>query len=167
MKKLLVLMLVLGMASAANAMTLSLSADLGAGTVDIDCSDGYVAGDDLYMAIVGKTAEVTLSGGAIGGAAPAESAIFGYDAATYGFAAAGEEGMWGFLGDSGGAAVGPGKYLAGLNWSLVGGTSSAILRLVTSPDFVSFTEVATIEVPEPMTIALMGLGSLFLLRRRK
>ena len=41
-------------------------------------------------------------------------------------------------------------------------TKKVILDLTTVLDTITITQI-----PEPMTIALLGLGSLFLLRRRK
>jgi hypothetical protein len=167
MKKLFVLMLVLGVASAANAMTLTL-VNGDADTVDIDCLDGYVVGDDTYFALVGDTGKVAVSGGAVvAGVAPTDSAIYGYDAQLNGLSVAPEDGMWGFLGDIAGAAKGPGTYVDEVAWALVGGATSADLILYGTADFMNIVELARITIPEPMTMALLGLGSLFLLRRRK
>jgi hypothetical protein len=165
MKKLLVLMLVLGVASTASAMTLTLSADLAAGTVDVDDSTGYVVGDDLYFAVVGDTGAITVTGGALTGIAPGDSAIFGDDAQLNGMCAAPLDGMWGSLASIAGTATGPGTYVENIAWSLVGG--AADITLIGTSDFMTFTVLDVINVPEPMTIALLGLGSLFLLRRRK
>jgi hypothetical protein len=166
MKKLLVLMLVFGVASVANAMTLSL-VDGDADTVDLLDSAGYVVGDDVYFAVVGDTSKVAISGGALTAIAPADSGIFGYDAQANGMCAAPLDGMWGSLASIAGTSTGPGVYVDEIAWTLVGGATNADISLITTVDFMTFETIGTINVPEPMTIALMGLGSLFLLRRRK
>ncbi len=143
---------------------------MGAGdTVDVDATAGYLTGDDIYFAVIGDTTEVTISGGAFAASAavPVDSAIYGWDAQANGMCAAPDDGMWGYIGAIAGADLGAGAMLEGIGWTLVGGASSSILELVSTTDFGTFTVLDTIEVPEPMTIALMGLGSLFLLRRRK
>jgi hypothetical protein len=169
MKKLLVLMLALCVVSVADArMVLELKMG-SADTVDVDASAGYLTGDDIYFAVIGDTSVVTISGGAFdaGAAVPVDSAIYGYNAQENGMCAPPQDGMWGYIGAIAGGDLGPGLMLDEINWTLVGGATSAILSLVATTDFGTFTTLDTITVPEPMTVALLGLGSLFLLRRRK
>jgi hypothetical protein len=166
MKKLIFLILVVGIASAANAMTLHLTTDLYAATLDIDCIDGYIVGDDIYWALVGDTSEITFSGGSVGAAAPAYTGIYGYDAQVQGFCSAPLDGVWGYIGDIPGTSTGPGTYIDEINWTLVG-TYVTNVYLIGTTDFRTYTTLYQLFVPEPMTLALLGLGGLFLLRRRR
>nr|NIP27890.1 PEP-CTERM sorting domain-containing protein [Phycisphaerae bacterium]NIR63385.1 PEP-CTERM sorting domain-containing protein [candidate division Zixibacteria bacterium]NIW44332.1 PEP-CTERM sorting domain-containing protein [Gammaproteobacteria bacterium]NIP55484.1 PEP-CTERM sorting domain-containing protein [Phycisphaerae bacterium]NIS54194.1 PEP-CTERM sorting domain-containing protein [Phycisphaerae bacterium] len=141
-----------------------------ADTVDVYATAGYFTGDDIYFAVAGDTGAVTISGGAMGSDAtvvPVDSAIYGYDAQANGMVSAPDDGMWGYIGAIAGADLGPGTMIDEIAWTLVGGATNADIVLVATTDFMAFEVLDTINVPEPMTIALMGLGSLFLLRRRK
>ena len=169
MKKLLILLMVLGVASVANGRMV-LELQMGSGdTVDVDATAGYFTGDDIYFAVIGDTSAVAITGGAFAGTAavPADSAIYGYDAQANGMAAAPEDGMWGYIGAIAGGDLGPGLMLDEINWALVGGANGAWVNLVSTTDFIEFTTLDSIWVPEPMTIALLGLGGLFMMRRRK
>ena len=167
MKKLLILMLVLGLASVANA-AVSLSIDgvnATDGTEDIDIGSTItlsVLSDDIsnwMMEVTVLTADATLgtpafttaAGGMAGYSDWSDASLWIYELSTGGtdpdFPMVGEQ--WtmslttlGALGSHFNVDIGP--YGA---------------QPVSSIDFTV--------VPEPMTIALLGLGSLFLLRRRK
>jgi hypothetical protein len=166
MKKLIFLILVVGIASTANAMTLDLVMG-DADTVDIDCTDGYIVGDDTYWALVGDTSEITFSGGSVvTGVAPADTAVFGDDAQANGLCSAPLDGVWGFIGDIAGNPTGPGTYIDEIDWVLVSGVTHAEVYLIGIQDLEPFT-LDTITVPEPMTLALLGLGGLLVLRRRR
>ena len=150
MKKLLILMLVLGMVSVASAdLTLSVSGN----DVSVE-ADSMTA--DLYAA-------VSITGGSIG---------------TF---AVGDEGgtMCGYLAD--GTDVGlpngeiwalaigvpPEVYQDG-SWltAVISYTGSATVNLWEMDDEYSLTLLDSVVVPEPMTLALLGLGGLFLRRRK-
>jgi hypothetical protein len=174
MKKLLVLMLVLGMATAANA-TLQLyidgspigsTLDVVTGTtarVQVHSNDATSYGGYLVLDDPG-------SDGALGNAAPTANAgdMGSMDAYSY----AG----WG-IGYTITTARSPsGTITAGVQHEADWDTSaldigdSATVSLYDSR--VSYytpvdTLVMTVIVPEPMTIGLLGLGGLFLVRRRK
>lgn len=168
MKKIIFLMLVVGTASVANAMTLKITTDFHAATLDIVDTEGYTVGDDIYWALVGNSSKIIFSGGSVvAGVAPTDSGIYGYNAQSVGFCSAPYDGVWGFIGDIAGQATGPGTYIDEINWILVGGTTvySDWLALIGTTDFAAFTILW--EIPEPMTLALLGLGGLMLLRQRR
>jgi hypothetical protein len=170
MKKLMFLMLVLGVASAADArMVLELQHG-DADTVDIVATAGYLTGDDIYVAVIGDTSDVIISGGTLGvldpGPVPQDSQWWG-DARIAGMCIYPYDGMWGFIGAVAGGDLPPGVIIEEIDWTLVGGATSADIDLIGTADFMNFNTLSTITIPEPMTIALLGLGGLMLLRRRK
>jgi hypothetical protein len=171
MKKLIFLILVLGTASAANAMTLHLTPDLDAETLDIVDTEGYTVGDDIYWALVGNPSYITFSGGTVDAVAPLDTEILGYDAQANGMCEAPYDGVWGFIGSIAGTSTGPGTYIDGIDYffHVQGGDEISWVRLIGTTDFIEFTELDAIMifVPEPMTLALLGLGGLMLLRRRR
>ncbi|NIP24773.1 MAG: PEP-CTERM sorting domain-containing protein [Phycisphaerae bacterium] len=163
---LLSLMLVVSMASAANAM-MNLELRRGAGnTVDVYATSGYVVGDDIYFAVVGDTSEVAVSGGSVSVLAPEDTVIYGNDARASGICPPSMDGMWGFIGDVDGVpSTGIGTYIGGINWSMVGGATEAEIFLFGGP--FEFYLLDTITVPEPTTFLFLALGSLLLTRRRR
>ncbi len=182
MKKLLILMLVLGVTSLANgAMTLQISVGgvldpvdseiflLVSETImlDIHSPDGYNGTEDCYWALVADVDYGTITGGVPTGAAPAESAWFGDNAQASGLCLPPEDGSWGFIGDVSGVPVGPGVYIDEILFHCVG-PGDAIVNLYSTLDGITMVleDTVIIHQPEPMTIALLGLGGL-LLRRRK
>jgi hypothetical protein len=187
MKKLLVLMLVLGMVSAANAaMTLKISVD---GVVDVPDSEisilpsqfldldiwssGYnSAADAMYCALVVDTKYGTITGGVVLiPPAPSFSSMQGPSAVADGFPGllADEDGPYGAIAGSPAGEVAPaGTYIDGFLFHCEA-IGDATIRLITTPDFENWAvaDMVTIhQIPEPATMLLLGLGGLFLRRRK-
>lgn len=152
MKKLLITLLVLFMAPAASAVTASLSftGELpGPGGIELAVVSGYY---DTYIAMVIEDPGV-LSNFTYGPACPPiftpQPVTIGDDSGWFfGFPATCESGVWLTADWSSTVPVRVGAYETldfGATWNLLD----------------------EIQVPEPMTIALLGLGGMFLLRRRK
>ena len=169
MKKLLILMLVLGLASTASAaLSLDPSGYPGAvwpGAFDVDVVSTDTSMYTWFVALTdnryGSIPNVTVTSGA------------------------GDDGSATPLGDLAGFfdvwqiealdmsdpfdSVQPGaQFTVNLNFTGTGGDDS--LQLVLLNPAVTVMDSITlygIGIPEPMTIALLGLGGLFLLRRRK
>ena len=167
MKKLLVLMLVLSLASAANALVLSLNGEIGAGNdmveeitvapsdlfiIDVHSLDGVV--DQFWVEIIGP-AEYTGWGTVYTPPAPGTLVA---DDGGYGVG-------WihGYM-PTASATADTGKW-----WELelhCTGPEDVLVNLYDSTGYVIVDTAVIHQVPEPMTIALLGLGGL-LLRRRK
>jgi hypothetical protein len=184
MKKLLIFILVIGMASAANAMVLGISADgdpdpvdstivlAPSETIELDIFDteGYSIGDDVYFVLVTLPSVGTISGGEINLASnpPPDTYVLD-DAVGTGFWPGPENGIGGsivYYGTSG--TFGPGVYIDGIEFHCEG-PGDAVIELWTSIDFVDWglEDAVTIhQVPEPTTVLLLGLGGLLLRRRR-
>jgi hypothetical protein len=167
MKKLLILMLVLGMTSAASA-ALTWSADpitVGVGdtiAVTIDSSDAlpYAGGPAWVGADPSAVASI---------ASIVQLAAAGEDAVVDDPTATGWPGWWTINAlDTTGT---PGDTMAaGPQWTVTISGDSVGTYVISSDSYGSAgaDDLLTINVvPEPMTIALLGLGGLFLLRRRK
>lgn len=168
MKKLLVLMLVLGMASMANAAyvlawdgtTLSMKSDTGGYSSDdnfaIICTSAHV---DIYTnAMTIPTSVYDASGdwgqasGVIGGILPS-----GMDG-RFGFV-----GTFGFFPPQTGASW-QNVTFATLTPSVTQATTAYLYKVTEEDGLVQLWDTKLI--PEPMTIALLGLGGLFLRRRK-
>ena len=169
MKKLFVLLLVFGLASAANAVTVGLSVDgvnVSGGAEDI------LIGSTITLSVVSDTddyswkmevstlqADATIQ-------LPIATSKAGSMASVTDFSGAG---LWDYelnsAGPVGGGAV------SGEQWTMQLTTLGALgTHFIVDFGEYGQTPVSSIDftvVPEPMTIALLGLGSLFLLRRRK
>jgi hypothetical protein len=175
MKKLLVLLLVLGITSLASATTVSLTAE---GTT-INATPGstvtLLISSDAATALVALDAIITVTGGdVITGAVNVTDCVgYGWDS-SLSFnpsglgTAAPEIGLGNFMGNSATsvgyvdvAYTGGTQIVSIAGGSAFGGSGDAMLGAVT------FSSGVVTIVPEPMTIALLGLGGLFLLRRRK
>ena len=162
MKKMLILMLVLGMTSIASA-TLTLGPDIvlnnvgdtGAIQVLSDADGGYgcwVGLPDLTIVAYDGDPTFTPAGNPNG-----DSLMPKYDALWYGEIIV--------------SSLDPGAPIladAHININLVGVAEGVTTVDLYDTSGMVFLDSATITVlPEPMTIALLGLGGLFMLRRRK
>jgi hypothetical protein len=157
MKKLLILVMVLAMASLASAtLSFSVSGTAGSEAVSLNAvgeiSDGYwgvsVSGDDA-----------TIGTFVVGVKAPTISGVFA--AGTDAGMPNGE--LWLFATANTDEAYQDGSWLT----AAITRTAAATLHLWTYTDGDPAAVETTVEllVPEPMTIALLGLGGLLLRRR--
>jgi hypothetical protein len=181
MKKLLSLVLVLALASWANAMILQISVNgdpepidsqitlLPSQEVELDITspDGFVNGDATYWALVVISPGTgTITGGVvhIPPAPDASMMLAPEDMAEY-FPGAGVYGSIDSWAGNGGATAG--VYYDGMIFHC-DGPGDAIVQLLTT-DWETVTvldQVIIHQIPEPATIALLSLGGL-LLRRKK
>lgn len=168
MKRLVALMLVLGMASAANAVILQVD---GLPTTDIQIAEGAtpvitIVGEDgsswLGYIIIEEGGTGTLSDVSILPAAGDLATATPYAEAGWG---TGYELITG-SGPAGDPPVGAGSQFDLIYSGGIQG-QTATISLYLDPEYS--TPVASLNVsiiPEPMTIALLGLGALFLRKRK-
>lgn len=164
MKKLLVLMLVLGMASAANATVITWSVD--GLTLDIN--------ETAVVQLVADDA-ITYSSPKYVGYSPATTSLgtitsmvalapAGGNAEVQNPAQTGYDGWWTIFSKD---LETPFTIASGSQYSVtVKGLATGTFGLASDSYGTSDTLEVTV-IPEPMTVALLGLGGLFLLRRRK
>jgi len=187
MKKLLTLLLILGLASLASA-TLQISVDGDKEPVDSEIminpsdeltldiwTDSAIDTGDAGTWIFGYALVVDPADGTITGGTVLEPflsdggyAVYG-PAIGYGYYPGPEDGVGGSMtptGTAGNAAAGD-TIIDLITFHCVGPDDATILLYVTD-DFVTYNlaDSVVIHQPEPMTIALLSLGGLFLRRRK-
>jgi hypothetical protein len=165
MKKLLILMLVLGLASSANAVMVTLvpsgSGSHAAGDVVIDKLADDTSVHDAYIGIVDTTyGDMTITAYAAAGNESSQTdygAALGYDHIIQISTKHGDP----FDTIKAGAQF---KITVAFTGAALG--EDVVVKLLDASlgEADSYTIMG---IPEPMTIALLGLGGLFLLRRRK
>ena len=165
MRKILVLILVLGLASAANAMLI---------TVDEQEGDSFEVDIKSTITVVSEDASSWLGYIIIeeGGAGSLENAVKLDAAGDIGVFSAYTEAGWGTgfeltasMSPAGVPALATGSQFSFDYLGSIGDT--ATISLFLDPEFT--TPVASVNVtvvPEPMTVLLLSLGALFLRRRR-
>ena len=165
MRKLLVLFLVLGLASTANALLI---------TVDGMEGESFEVGITSTITVVSDDASSWLGYTIVeeGGAGSLENPIILDAAGNSATATAYTEAGWGAgyeltaaMSPEGIPAIAAGSQFSFDYVGAVGDT--ATISLFVDPEFT--TPVASVNVtvvPEPMTVLLLGLGALFLRRRR-
>lgn len=166
MRKLLVLFLVLGLTSAANAMLI---------TVDGQEGESFEVDLTTTITVVSEDASSWLGYIIVeegGGAGSLENTVILDAAGDLGAAAAYTELGWGTgyeisasMGPAGNPAIAAGSQFSFDYVGAVGDT--ATISLFVDPEYT--TPVASVNVtvvPEPMTVLLLSLGALFLRRRR-
>jgi hypothetical protein len=185
MKKLLVVGLVMLMASMANAVIIELSVDgqltPGQAVVELEPSDTFVIdiydsqgytqlGQDGYVIAMSDMAVSSISGGII---LPdhLDSVILGgnQELADLGFV--GKTGVLAFLGSSAGSGTptwAPGKVVDEILFHCDVYPGDTVIELLWTADFTEWTVVDSImvhQIPEPMTMSLLGLGALLIRRK--
>jgi hypothetical protein len=159
MRKLVVLMLVLGMASLANAAIVSSIQllDNGGGLYSIILPSGMsnvIDSSGGYFFVTG----VNPLSGAVNAGAPDASGVLG-NSADFGF----DPGVLGFIGSYAAIWSAPANSIPIIS---LAGTAPAIRLYTISDEFTNPVLRSEILVPEPATLALLGLGGI-LLRKRK
>ena len=185
MKKMLILMLVLGLASVANAtLQISVGTDKEPINSQINiCPSDYLSLDIWTTttinsietsfagyALVCQSADATISGGI--SLWPTEPGIVIYDgAAGAGFPLSqGEDGVWGMIGLTTIPEVPAGEVIFDeISFHCIWGPGDVVVSLYSTSDWMTATledSVIIHQIPEPATMLLLGFGGL-LLRRRK
>ena len=172
MKKLLVLVLVLAMSSMASALLITMVDDAASDTIYIVSDTGWTSGDSAdtgswqgyifvregQLGSLDTPVTYTPTSHADGGNAGELGQLNASTFAGYGA---------GYQVDTGSAAsaVRAGTQHS-VHYTLAAGETT-VLDFYLSPDHITAGEpYASITVPEPMTIVLLGLGGLFLRRRK-
>jgi hypothetical protein len=168
MKKLLVLMLVLGMVSSAHAALgpVSLNAKGDMSGVTLDGTMTALDTEAFHILVVSDGTLSPLNDTALGAAAPSLAGLSADHTAWVGVIpfTAGYTGASWIMANAPGEAFLTGEYLS-LDCAYVG---QALVEAWYFDEGSGATGlIGEVLLPEPMTIALLGLGSLFMLRRRK
>lgn len=175
MKKLLVIGMILGFASMANAaLVLNYVGDITSGTLGVDLSETEkLWGTDLKVVVAdgaGTIGEAT-SFAQYTGAAVQLGPVAGNDNAKRRYSGAAIPGF------GGGPIQGPGEVIGGMPITVDGFVTLDLVLIAkgtvlgeasdtpAGPDVD--TVVDSITIPEPMTMTLLGLGGLALIRRRR
>ena len=159
MRKLLIFMLVLGMASLAQAGFVIVNNYDVDGTVDLDAASPGTERTDTYFILGIDTG--TLTGGNIHASSPVDASVFtayNHPAVT----GLGLDGWFLTIDDyTASAPFSAGNYFENFDVTTTGGWAYFLEAggSLASP-------IDKVYIPEPMTIALLGLGGLFLRRRR-
>ena len=191
MKKLLMLLLILGLTSALQAGTAVLVVNAGStvaagNTIQID----LVADFDCIgfeMGLVGSSDTAGTTSGSPGYNGPVSSNVGLIDA---GYTINSTQGGYGLLFDAaaggGGSAVTAGNIIASFDYNIPSGWTGSAFSIEMMPTTTAYTDgygtpyasagvsyasdatgsYPITGLPEPMTIALLGLGGLFLRRRK-
>ena len=169
MKKLLILMLVLGFASSASALLVTLE-PVNPGTMPGTLTVNVVS-DSAELPYT-YAVEITNTTNANFVSAPTATAAAGTDSALTDYADALGAGTYTYLLETADMSDPFDSVQPGVQWTFdidITATPPGAMLLLLDAD-ADLAEVGSYEltgVPEPMTIALLGLGGLFLLRRRK
>jgi len=166
MKKLIALAMVLGVVGLVNAgmtttgleMKFIANAD---GTFNVQSLTNYQSGKDTYYAIV---SDKGAAGGSVVAGAPSDTTINNNaltDGSLAGVLPAGLDGVWGFIGSTTGTAANAGLWLQNIQVDKMA-TELRLYEITANWELGNL--VATI-VPEPMTMALLALGGLFVRRK--
>jgi hypothetical protein len=180
MKKLLVLALVLSMASMASAALVigtSTSGPLAEGetaalTISTDAPMGFGLGDWNGAAIVVDLSKAMITGGVSLYPTEPGIAVFADAAVDLGFVVPTfpvENGV-GFTFTFTGANIAASTIIDSLVYTAGSYVGDVTITLYGSQDYLDYTNLGSIvinQIPEPITMTLLGLGGLFLRRRSK
>ena len=182
MKKMLILMLVLGVVSVASAMQLQIYVNgspppptngiilqpSGTALLSISSPDGYSEGADVYFALVSNPSG-TISGGVVHiPPAPDLSQMLGSEWAEA-WTNTTDLGIYGQFMSSGTANGVAGIFVDEITFHCEGG-QSALVSLYTTYDFGVYNladQITITQIPEPATMLLLSLGGLLLRKRGK
>ena len=160
MRGILIVLLVLGMTSMAGA---ALVGDVWASawTINVDISG---ATTDLYLALAVEGTGWTLTNFAAGADAPSDSSMFS-TLADAGLSSLGTGELWAMADFSPPYTYDNGQWLtATVVWDGFSGFED--IKVYEVDESLGTTLLDSLLIPEPMTIALLGLGGLFLRRRK-